>query len=301
LKHFIHIAIVLGLCLGIGVSQAKTDSAAEMLVQSDWLAAHLNDPGLVVLHVGVDRTAYDGGHISGARFLAWSDITVARNGVPNQLPAADVLKAALERVGVGDGSRVIVYGDTPLLAGHTYFVLDYLGHGSHSMLDGGLERWKAEKRPVNKTRPEVAAAKLTVTIHPELLVDLAAVQKIVAEKKIPLIDGRPPAQYSGATPGDDIKRGGHIPSARNVWWMQTIVSKENPVLKPIAEIRALYEAAGAKLGEDVLVYCRTGPIAMHEYFTLKLAGFSPVLYNGSFLEWSNATGTAVETGTGGSR
>lgn len=301
MKYIIYIAIVLCLVLGVSVSQAKTDSAAEMLVQTDWLAAHLNDPGLVVLHVGVNRTAYDGGHISGARFVAWSDVTVTRNGVPNQLPAVDVLKTTLERVGVGDQSRVVLYGDTPLLAGHVYFALDYLGHGNHAILDGGLEKWKAEKRPVSTAPPAVTTARLTAKPRPELLADLAAVQKMVAEKKVPLIDGRPPEQYSGVNPGDGIKRGGHIPGAKNVYWMQTLVSKENPVLKPIAEIRALYGAAGAKLGEGVLVYCRTGPIAMHQYFTLKLAGFHPVLYNGSFMEWSNATGTAVETGTGGSR
>ena len=303
MKRLILTAIVLCfvIVLGLGVSQAKTGSAAEMLVQTDWLAVHLSDPGLVILHVGVDRAAYDGGHISGARFLAWSNVTTTRNGVPNQLPAADVLKAALERVGVGNESRVIVYGDTPLLPGHTYFVLDYLGHGNHSILDGGLERWKAEKRPLNNIRPTITIGSLTVKPHPELLVDLPAVQKLVAEKKIPVIDGRPPEQYSGASPGDGIKRGGHIPGAKNVWWMRTLVSKDNPVLKPVTEIRALYEAAGAKAGEDVLVYCRTGPIATHEYFTLKLAGFRPVLYNGSYMEWSNATGTTIETGTGGSR
>ena len=299
MKHIIHIAIVLCLFVGVGVSQAKTGSA-EMLVQTDWLVAHLNDPGLVILHVGIDRSAYDGGHIAGARFVDWSDITVARNGVPNQLPAAEVLQTALERVGVGDNAHVIVYGDTPLLAAHAYFALDYLGHANQSMLDGGLAKWKAEKRPLSKAPPTVTAAKLTIQPHPELLADLEAVQKMVAEKKVPMIDGRPPEQFSGASPGDGIKRGGHIPGAKNVWWVQTIVSKENPVLKPIAEIRALYEAARARPGEDVLVYCRTGPIAMHEYFTLKLAGFRPVLYNGSFMEWSNAAGTAIESGTGGS-
>ena len=301
MKHVIHIAIVLCVFLSISVSQAKTDAAAEMLVEADWLAAHLSDPGLVVLHVGVDRTAYDNAHIGGARFVSWSDITVTRNGVPNQLPAVDVLKTVLERVGVGDQSRVVAYGDTPLLSAYTYFALDYLGHANHALLDGGLEKWKAEKRLISKDRPEVRAAVLTVKPHPELLVDLATVQKMAAEQKIPLIDGRPPEQYSGVNSGDGVKRGGHIPGAKNVWWIQTLVSKDNPVLKPVADIRALYQAAGAKLGEEVLVYCRTGPIATHEYFTLKLAGFRPILYNGSFMEWSNATGTAIETGTGGSR
>jgi len=299
-KHVIYILIVVFLFAAAGMAQTKTDSAQGMLVTTDWVAAHGKDAGVVILHVGMDRTAYDAGHITGARFLGWSDITTTRNNVPNQLPVADVLKTAFERAGVGDRSHVVIYGDTPLLASYTYFALDYLGQAKHAVLDGGLEKWKADKRPVGTARPTVAPAKLTVEAHPGLLVDFAAVQKIAAEKKVPVIDGRPPEQYSGVTPGDGIKRGGHIPGARNVFWMQTLVSKENPVLKPVSDISALYEAAGVKSGGDALVYCRTGLIATHEYFTLKLAGFRPVLYDGSFMEWSNAPGTAVETGTGGS-
>jgi len=300
LKNVIYIALVLMVIAAVGIlSQAATNTAPEMLVQSDWLAAHLNDPGLVILHVGADRTAYDGGHITGAQFVAWSDITIQRNGVPNQLPPPDVLKTVLERVGVGDQSHVIIYGDTPLLSAHLYFALDYLGHDRHSMLDGSLEKWRAEKRTLSTVKPPAATARLTVTPHPELLVDMAAVQKIAAEKKMPVIDGRAPEQYSGVKPGEGISRGGHIPGAKNVFWMQALVSKDNPVFKPVGDIRAMYEAAGAKPGGDVLVYCRTGPIATNEYFTLKLAGFRPVLYNGSFMEWSNAAGTAVETGSGG--
>jgi thiosulfate/3-mercaptopyruvate sulfurtransferase len=225
-----------------------------------------------------------------------SDVTVTRNGVPNQVPALGDLKKALEKVGVGDESFVVAYGDGPLLATHVYFELDYIGHGRHAILDGGLEKWKTEKRAVSAVAAEVKPATLTVKLHPELLLDLATVQKIVADKKALVIDGRPADQFSGAVPGDGIKRGGHIPGAKNVIWTQTMAS---PVLKPAADIRALYEAAGAKTGKDVVAYCRTGLIAKHEYFTLKLAGFSPLVYDGSFMEWSNASETKVETGTGG--
>jgi thiosulfate/3-mercaptopyruvate sulfurtransferase len=229
-----------------------------------------------------------------------SAITAIRNGVPNQTPAPAEIQKALENLGVGDKSFVVAYGDGPLLATHVYFLLDYIGHQHHAILDGGPDRWKAEKRTLTTAVPEFKPDTLTVKAHPELLTDMAGVQKIVADKKTLILDARPADQYSGATPGEAIKRGGHIPGATNVFWMQALVSDKDPVLKPAAELRAMYEAAGAKPGKDVVVYCRTGLMAKKAYFTLKMAGFRPVVYDGSFLEWSNASGNQVETGKGGS-
>jgi thiosulfate/3-mercaptopyruvate sulfurtransferase len=298
MKQRVLTIVIISFVFMLGSAIAQTQPAADMLFQTDWLATHLNDADLVLLHIGAGRSSYDAAHITGARFVAWSDVTTTRNGVPNQMPAVADLQSVLERVGVSDASRVVIYGDTPLLAAHVYFALDYLGHANHALLNGGLEKWKAEQRATSTAAPEIKAAKLTANPHPELMLDMAAVQKIVAEKKVPLIDGRPPEQYAGTNAGDGIKRGGHIPGAKNVFWMKTLVSKENPVLKPVADIRALYEAAGAKPGETVAVYCRTGPIATQEYFTLKLAGFKPAVYGGSFMEWSNAAAApSVEPGS----
>jgi thiosulfate/3-mercaptopyruvate sulfurtransferase len=81
-----------------------------------------------------------------------------------------------------------------------------------------------------------------------------------------------------------------------VFWVDNLVSRENPVLKPVAAIRASFEAAGVEPGSKVVVYCRTGVQAAHDYFTLKLLGFTPLLYDGSFIEWSNNAATKVERG-----
>ncbi len=298
LKRTIHTALLLCFVaiVAVAVSPASGHEMQQMLVSTDWLPGHLHHADLVLLHVGADRTNYDAGHIPGARFVSWADVTTTRNGVPNQLPAVADLKAVFEKAGVGDQSHVILYADEPLMASYVYFALDYLGHGPHAVLDGLLAKWKAEKRSLTKDAPGIEPATLTVTPHPELLVDMAAMQKVAAEKKIVILDGRAPDQFSGKNPGGGIKRGGHIPGAKNVFWMQTVVSKDDPTLKPVEEIRTLYQAAGLKPGDPVVVYCRTGPIATHEYFTLKLAGFRPQLYNGSFMEWSNSGTAPVESG-----
>jgi len=202
-------------------------------------------------------------------------------------------------VGVVDSSRVVIYGDMlGLFAARVYFALDYLGHGNQTaLLDGGLAKWKAERRQISTAVPSFKTGTLTVKLRPELVVGLAAMKQIVADKKTTLIDARPPEEYSGAKVGDGVQRGGHIPGANNVFWLENVAGKDNPVLKPASEMLAKCQAAGVKRGKRTVVYCRTGVQAAHDYFTLKLLGFSPVLYEGSFFEWSNAAGTPVETGT----
>ncbi len=296
-KLFATFALSLIFILGAASSAPGSQLPSNMLVQTDWLAAHLSDKNLVILHVGADRAAYDAQHIPGARFLALSDIAITRNGVPNELPAVSDLKATFERLGICDQSRVVLYGDkVGLFAARAYFTLDYLGHGtSTALLDGGLERWRAENRAISTSSAVVNHATLTVKPRPELIVELAAVKRLVLARNVVLIDARPSMDYSGANAGSTA-RSGHIPGAKNVFWMDNLISRENPTLKSVAEIRAKYEAAGVKPGSKVVVYCQTGVQAAHDYFTLKLAGFRPALYDGSFFEWSNASGTEVEAG-----
>ena len=290
--------LVIPLLSTIGnANAAVSQPTAQMLVQTNWMAEHLNDPEIVILHIGASKASYDAGHIPGARFLPMSDLAITRNGIPNQLPGIDALKASFERAGVDSKSRVVLYGDVSgLFAARAYFSLDYLGHGNRAaLLDGGLEKWKAEHRNLSTAVPAAKVGRLSVKAHPGLIVDLPAMKQIVAHQQATLIDARPPDEYSGARAGDGVPRGGHIPGAKNVFWMDNLASKDSPILKPVSEMRAKYAAAGVKRGAKLLVYCRTGVQASHDYFTLKLLGFSPVLYEGSSFEWSNAPGTAVET------
>jgi len=293
--------LVIAVLLVAGISNAASQPASTMLTQTNWLAAHLNDPELIILHVGASKASYDAGHIPGARFMPLSDVAITRNGIPNQLPAIEALKTSFEQAGVGSKSRVVLYGDmSGLFAARAYFALDYLGNATRAtLLDGGLEKWKAEHLNLTTAVPAAKVGRLNVKARPELVVSLTTLKQMVADKKTALIDARPPDEYSGVKPGDGVPRGGHIPGARNVFWMDNLVSKGNPILKPASEMQAKYSAAGVKRGAKLVVYCRTGVQASHDYFTLKLLGFSPVLYEGSFFEWSNAPGTPVEKGMPG--
>ena len=276
---------------------------SDMLVTTAWLAQHLKDPKLVVLHVSRDRTAYDAGHIPGARFLALSDIVVTRDGILNELPPAAALKTVLERVGVSDDSRVILYGDASVLpATRAYFTLDYLGRGDNAaLLDGGLSKWTSESRPIEKEAPTVKEGRLTPRPHPEVVVNINAVKDLSfsavnAPAASPvLLDARTTAEFSGTTAANaEIPRPGHIPGATDLYWMDTQASKSDMSLLPVASLRKMYESAGVTPDRPVVTYCNTGMQASQSYFTLKYLGYDTRMYDGSFSEWSNAKDSPVQ-------
>lgn len=274
---------------------------SELIVSTAWLAAHLDDPKVVILHVARTPTHYDEGHIPGARFVGWDEITVTRDGVPNELAPVVDLQEIFARLGIGDNARVVLYGDNSgLSAARAYFTLDYLGHGERSaLLDGGLEKWKAERRGVSTEKVEPKMVPFTPRVRASAVTNLDVMRDLswtatnLDSASVVLIDARPVDEYTGTKPGDGVPRGGHIPGAANVFWMQNVVSKENPVLRSVPELRKLYEQAGALHGRTVVTYCRTGGQASHAYFTLKYLGYDVVMYDGSFFEWSNTEGTPV--------
>ena len=292
---------------GQGAARQKEKSPtvrSEMVVSTAWLAAHVNDPKVVILHVARERSHFNEGHIPGARFVGWNEITATRDGVPNELaPVADLQKL-FERLGIGNEARIVLYGDNSgLAAARAYFTLDYLGHGGRvALLDGGLEKWKAERRATSTDmiEPERATftphARANAVTNVDVVRDFSWIATNVTSPSVTLIDARPVEEYSGAKPGDGVPRGGHIPGAANVFWMQNVLSKENPVLRSVAELRKLYEEAGALKGRTIMTYCRTGGQASHAYFTLKYLGYDVVMYDGSFFEWSNTEGTPIVAG-----
>lgn len=274
--------------------------APDLIVGTAWLAKHASDPNLAILHVGTDRKVYDSGHVPGARFLSLRDIAVSRDGTPNELAPVGDLARVFEALGVGDRGRIIVYGDEQgLFAARVFFTLEYLGHGDRvALLDGGLEKWKTENRPIETAAPETVSRPFTPRVNPDVLVTLQEVRDIAwtIGKGTPgwiLIDARPEAQFTGAEAGEGVTRAGHIPGAANLFWQKAIVSTEDPRLRPATELRRLMEGAGARVGSKVVTYCRTGVQASFAYFVARYLGYPVRMYDGSFLEWSRAGDTAV--------
>jgi thiosulfate/3-mercaptopyruvate sulfurtransferase len=260
----------------------------EMLVTTAWLADHLRDPGLVVLCVNSAPEFYSHGHIPGARQILLSEIAVTRDGIPNELPNDMALLKVFAKAGVSNHSHVVLYGERfNLLAARAYFTLDYLGVAEHAaLLDGGVEKWRGEKRPLSTETPSVKPAWLTIAPRREILVDTPQMRSLTEKKTITLIDARPTKEFTGEQLSEDVTKAGHIPGASSLFWMDMLVSRENPVLKPEAELRRMYAEAHAAPGRQLVTYCRTGMQSSFDYFVAKYLGYDPSMYDASFFEWS---------------
>jgi len=262
----------------------------EMLVTTGWLAENLSEPDVIVLCINSTPEFYTKAHIPGARQIKLEDIAVTRDGIPNELPPVETLKHVFEAAGVSNSSRVVLYGERlNLFAARAYFTLDYLGVATRAaLLDGGIEKWSAERRSVSTEIPQAKTTTLVISPRPEILVDTKAMRELSQKKpgSVTLVDARPTKEFTGEQLSEDVAKAGHIPGAKGLYWMDMLVSRQNPVLKPEAELRRMYSALNAKANQPLVTYCRTGMQSSFDYFVAKYLGYDPSMYDASFFEWS---------------
>lgn len=267
---------------------SRAGSRDSMIVDAAWLASHLKDPKLVLLHVG-KREGYDAAHIPGARFVSTSDLSLPRTegALIFELPPVDVLDAALEKLGISDDSRIVVYfGDdwvSPTM--RIYFILDSIGAGDRtSVLNGGMRSWKAAGHPVTAEVPVVKSGRFTPNPRRDLVVDAAWVKANAGKPKVALIDARNTEYYDGTSSGQDM-RAGHIPGATSLPF-GTLVVEPGLAFVDRAAMQKLLEGAGAARGDTVVPYCHIGQQATVVYFAARYLGYDAKLYDGSFQDWS---------------
>ena len=273
-------------------SQGKVEPKLrpEMLVTTAWLAENLSEPDVIVLCVDSTPEFYSKGHIPGARQIKLEDIAITRDGIPNELAPVETLQRVFGAAGVSNSSRVVLYGErSNLLAARAYFTLDYLGVAARvALLDGGLEKWTAERRALSTEIPQAKTTTLVVSPRPEILVDTKAMRELSQKKpeSVTLVDARPTKEFTGEQHSEDVAKAGHIPGAKGLYWMDMLVSRQNPVLKPEAELRRMYSELNAKTDQPLVTYCRTGMQSSFDYFVAKYLGYDPSMYDASFFEWS---------------
>jgi thiosulfate/3-mercaptopyruvate sulfurtransferase len=261
------------------------------LVTTSWLADHLHDPDLVVLHVGMPDTYAK--HIAGAQR---TDLTIlsANAGGPGydstalavEMLAPDVLRERLESYGISDRSTVVVYAATDhavTSATRIVFTLRVAGLGAHAaLLDGGLPAWTAEGRALTDAVSQPKAGHITAVPTPSLVVDANWVQSHLKSPGILVIDARDRRFYDGTEQGES--RYGHIPSAKNLPFTEMFDAAGK--LKSPSALQSLFRSVGAAPGDTVVAYCHVGMQATAVLFAADQIGYPARLYDGSFEDWS---------------
>ncbi len=288
IKRLLMVTLIVAMLVGVAAAQAKDDNRAkaakagkavpkvrsEMLVSTEWLAQHLNDPKVIIVHVGGSKADYEGGHIPGARWL--STDSFVRNEPPgSELPTNENLQKAFADLGIGDTARVVLYAnDWQPTAARAYFTLDYVGHGDRAaLLDGGLEKWLMEKRALSTETPTFVKADFTVTPNPKILASREQVESLVDSAT--LIDARPLARY----------RTGHIAGASPLFWEKNLVSDAMPMLSAPNDLRQKLEMAGVTTTKQTVTVCETGWQSSFAYFVAKYLGYDVINYDGSMSDW----------------
>jgi thiosulfate/3-mercaptopyruvate sulfurtransferase len=272
----------------------------EVLVDTEWVVQHLDDPKVKIVEVDVDTSAYDSGHIKGSVALDWRKDLQARP-VRDLLPK-DQLEKLLSSKGISADDIVLVYGDNNnWFAAWFVWNLKYYGHKDARLINGGRKKWQDEGRELVTEAPSITPAsykagqpnKAIRALRDEVLAELGKAGSV-------LVDVRSPKEYSGELlapenlPQEGAQRGGHIPGAANIPWGQAV--QEDGTFKPVEELRALYEGKGVTPDKAVIAYCRIGERSSHTWFVLNyLLGYPNVRnYDGSWTEWGSLIGAPIE-------
>jgi len=279
-----------------------TDNYAhpEVLVETQWVADHLNDSNLRLVEVDVDTGAYDSGHIPGA--IGWNWKKDTQQPIRRDIPDKAGVEKLLSQSGIANNTTVILYGDNNnWFATFAFWLFKLYGHADVRLMNGGRKKWVDEGRPLTMTVPTVTPT----TYHAqEPDQNIRALRDQVANSlgkpKNGLVDVRSPKEYSGELlapenlPQEGAQRGGHIPGAKNIPWGQAV--REDGTFKSGEDLKALYGNQGLTSDKEIIAYCRIGERSSHTWFVLKyLLGYPAVRnYDGSWTEWGSLIGAPIE-------
>jgi thiosulfate/3-mercaptopyruvate sulfurtransferase len=278
-------------------------SRSDVLVDAEWVEAHGNDPGVVLVEVDEDTSAYDKGHIRGAVKIDWkADL---QDPVRRDFVDRAGFGALLSARGISNDDTVILYGgNNNWFAAYAYWYFRLYGHRSVKLLDGGRKKWELESRELVTDVPQRAATSYAAQEQDSSIRALRG-EVVSAIGKQNLVDVRSPDEFAGRLlapahlPQEQAQRGGHIPTAKNVPWSKA--AEEDGSFKSDDALRALYrDEAGVDFGKDTIAYCRIGERSAHTWFVLhELLGQANVKnYDGSWTEYGSLVGVPIEIGDG---
>jgi len=283
-----------------------SNGAERWLVETEWLASHLDTPGLVILDGSMHlpttkrnaRAEYLAGHIPGALFFDIDGIADEKSSLPHMLPSSTKFASRMKKMGVGDGMHVIAYDSEGLYsAARVWWMFRAMGHEQVQILNGGLKKWKAEGRPLEDGEPRRRTERhFTARLNAGLVRDVGDVKALIGSQAAQIVDARAAARFEGTVPEPrQGLRSGHIPSSRNVSFASLL--NADGTLKSAAELGAIFAKAGVDTGKPVVASCGSGVTACHDLLALGVAGFEHLaLYPGSWSAWSADPDRPAATG-----
>jgi thiosulfate/3-mercaptopyruvate sulfurtransferase len=275
-------------------------SRSDVLVDADWVEAHNGDPGVVLVEVDEDTSAYDKGHIRNAVKIDWKQDL--QDSVRRDFVDRDGFSALLSQRGIANDDTVVLYGgNNNWFAAYAYWYFRLYGHQNVKLLDGGRKKWELESRELVTEVPKREATSYTAA-EQDSSIRAFRDEVVAAIGNRNLVDVRSPDEFAGRLlapahlPQEQAQRGGHIPTAKNVPWSKA--AEEDGTFKSDDTLRALYGGAGVDFETDTIAYCRIGERSAHTWFVLhELLGQPNVKnYDGSWTEYGSLVGVPIKTG-----
>jgi thiosulfate/3-mercaptopyruvate sulfurtransferase len=275
-------------------------SRSDVLVDADWVEAHRDDPGVVLVEVDEDTSAYDKGHIRGAVKIDW------KKDLQDPVRRDFVDRAGFEKLlserGISNDDTVILYGgNNNWFAAYAYWYFKLYGNQNVKLLDGGRKKWELDSRELVTDVPQRPATSYKAQ-EQDTAIRAFRDEVVAAIGSLNLVDVRSPDEFAGRLlapahlPQEQAQRGGHVPSAKNVPWSKA--AEDDGRFKSDAALRTLYGEAGVDFGTDTIAYCRIGERSAHTWFVLhELLGQPNVKnYDGSWTEYGSLVGVPVAVG-----